>query len=161
MPQHWVSRSTRLRSTSRHIDFRGFFAVDDAVRPGYQPIRGTVQLESSASEEQIQQLRDAVNAHCPVLDIITKPVPVELDLQLERSPILAAKASPAAARPSPRRVAFVTRGRAQPCRGGLHEDRLVEPDSSPHHPNRLGEAVRRAADGGRKTERTQDIVRNQ
>ena len=65
------------------IDLRGFFAVDDTVRAGYQKIRGTVQVESSASKEQLQQLRDAVNAHCPVLDIITKPVPVELELELE------------------------------------------------------------------------------
>jgi uncharacterized OsmC-like protein len=73
------------------IDLKGFFAVDDAVRPGYQRISGTVHLQSSASEEDLQKLRAAVNAHCPVLDIITKPVPVELDLQLERSPTVAAE----------------------------------------------------------------------
>ena len=68
------------------IDLRGFFAVDDSVRAGYQKIRGTVHLESSATGEQLQQLRDAVNAHCPVLDIITKPVPVELELEVTQSP---------------------------------------------------------------------------
>ena len=68
------------------IDLRGFFAVDESVRAGYQKIRGTVHLESSASEEQLQQLREAVNAHCPVLDIITKPVPVELDMEITQSP---------------------------------------------------------------------------
>jgi uncharacterized OsmC-like protein len=73
------------------IDLKGFFAVDDAVRPGYQRISGTVQLRSSASEAEIEKLRAAVNAHCPVLDIITKPVPVQLDLQLERSAPIAAE----------------------------------------------------------------------
>lgn len=64
------------------IDLRGFFAVDDSVRAGYEAIRGTVHLESSASEEQLQLLRNAVNAHCPVLDIIARPVPVELNLEI-------------------------------------------------------------------------------
>lgn len=66
------------------IDLRGFFAVDDSVRAGYQAIRGTVHLESSASEAQLQQLREVVNAHCPVLDIIAKPVPIELDVHISQ-----------------------------------------------------------------------------
>ena len=73
------------------IDLKGFFAVDDAVRPGYQRISGTVHLQSSASDEELRKLRDIVNAHCPVLDIITNPVPVHLDLQLERTPAVAAE----------------------------------------------------------------------
>ena len=73
------------------IDLKGFFAVDDGVRPGYQRISGTVRLQSSASDEELEKLRAAVNAHCPVLDIIANPVPVELDLQLERSPAIAAE----------------------------------------------------------------------
>ena len=64
------------------IDLRGFFAVDESVRPGYEGIRGTVRLESTASEEQLHKLRDAVNAHCPVLDIIARPVPVDLSLKI-------------------------------------------------------------------------------
>lgn len=64
------------------IDLRGFFAVADDVRPGYQAIRGTVELTSSASEEQLQTLREVVDAHCPVLDILTKPVPVALELRI-------------------------------------------------------------------------------
>jgi putative redox protein len=73
------------------IDLKGFFAVDDAVRPGYRRISGTVQLRSSASDEELEKLRAAVNAHCPVLDIITNPVPVALDLRIERGPALAAE----------------------------------------------------------------------
>lgn len=73
------------------IDLKGFLAVDDKVRPGYQRISGTVELHSSASEEQLETLRAAVNAHCPVLDIISNPVPVELDLRIERSPAVAAE----------------------------------------------------------------------
>ena len=66
------------------IDLRGFFAVDETVRPGYQAIRGTVRIESSASEAELQQLREAVNGHCPVLDILRAPVPVELTMEASR-----------------------------------------------------------------------------
>ena len=37
------------------IDLRGFFAVDESVRAGYQAIRATVHLESSACEAQLEQ----------------------------------------------------------------------------------------------------------
>ncbi|MEZ5825208.1 MAG: OsmC family protein [Geminicoccaceae bacterium] len=60
------------------IDLRGFFAVDDSIRPGYQRIRGTVTLVSDAPTEQLDMLRQAVDSHCPVLDILSNPVPVEL-----------------------------------------------------------------------------------
>ena len=73
------------------IDLRGFFGVEETVRPGYGAIRGTVHLESSASEEELQMLREAVNAHCPVLDILTKPVPVQLDLEIAKSAAAAAE----------------------------------------------------------------------
>ena len=63
------------------IDLRGFFAVDESVRPGYQGLRGTVRVVSSADRESLEKLREAVNAHCPVLDIVSNPVPVELTLE--------------------------------------------------------------------------------
>lgn len=66
------------------IDLRGFFAVEPGVRPGYRGIRGTVTLESSADEATLKALREAVNAHCPVLDIIANPVPVELGFEVVR-----------------------------------------------------------------------------
>ncbi len=60
------------------LDLRGFFAVNDNVRAGFQDIRGIVELDSSASEEELAQLRKIVDAHCPVLDILRNPVPVSL-----------------------------------------------------------------------------------
>lgn len=78
------SVSVKLRGD---LDLRGFFAVDPSVRPGYQRIQGTVSLRSrGATPEQLQKLRDAVNAHCPVLDILQNPVPVSLDIAIEAAP---------------------------------------------------------------------------
>lgn len=67
------------------IDLRGFFGVDNTVWPGYHKIHGTVTLESDASQEQLQQLQAAVNAHCPVLDILSRPVDVELAVDVQNN----------------------------------------------------------------------------
>ncbi len=82
--------SVRVELTG-DIDLRGFFAVDPAVRPGYEAIRGQVHLESPAAPERLEQLRQAVNGHCPVLDILANPVPIALEL------VVAGGASAAAA----------------------------------------------------------------
>ena len=63
------------------IDFRGFFAVDERVRPGFERISATVTIESDASPEALEQLRERVNAHCPVLDVLRNPVPVSLEMR--------------------------------------------------------------------------------
>jgi len=62
------------------LDLQGFLALNDAIRPGYQKIRGRVKIKSDADPETLEKLRQAVNAHCPVLDIISNPVPLELEL---------------------------------------------------------------------------------
>ena len=62
------------------IDFRGFFGVDDSIRPGFEQIRARVKLESDAPESEIERLRETVNKHCPVLDILSNKVPVDLDV---------------------------------------------------------------------------------
>jgi putative redox protein len=62
------------------LDLRGFFAVDEQVRPGFTSVRGTVTLKSSASKEELAKLKEVVDAHCPVLDILRAPVPVEVEL---------------------------------------------------------------------------------
>jgi putative redox protein len=58
------------------LDLRGFFAVDDSVRPGYKRIESEVKLDSPASPEEIARLVEAVEAHCPVLDMLTNGTPV-------------------------------------------------------------------------------------
>lgn len=66
------------------IDFRGFFAVDESVRPGYESIRAVVTIESSAPAGELEKLREVVNSHCPVLDILSNPVPVAIDFVVNK-----------------------------------------------------------------------------
>jgi len=69
-------------SVEGDIDFRGFFALSDSVRPGFGALRVKAVVKSAASAAQLEQLRTAVNAHCPVLDMLTRPVPVTLDFEV-------------------------------------------------------------------------------
>ncbi len=64
------------------IDFCGFFAVDESVRPGYERIRAEIKIETNASQEEIEKLREMAEGHCPVLDILQGSVPVTSRLQI-------------------------------------------------------------------------------
>ena len=57
------------------LDLRGFFGVAD-VPAGFQDVTYTVSIDSPADPADVQRLIDAVNRHCPVLEILQQPVPV-------------------------------------------------------------------------------------
>ena len=65
-----------------NIDLRGFFNVDPNVRPGYQDIVADVTIDSPASEQDLARLKETVDRHCPVLDILANPTPVRTKLHL-------------------------------------------------------------------------------
>lgn len=73
------------------LDLRGFFAVDETIRPGTEHVEIEVSVESSASDADLARLKEAVDKNCPVLDTLRNPVPVRLSLTR------AAAAHPAAA----------------------------------------------------------------
>jgi uncharacterized OsmC-like protein len=58
------------------LDLRGFFGVDDSVRPGFTAVRLEVSVTGPESAERYAELAAAVDQHCPVLDLFQNPVPV-------------------------------------------------------------------------------------
>jgi uncharacterized OsmC-like protein len=62
------------------LDVRGFFGLDDAVRPGFTDVRVAVRLSGPASDEDYRRLHAAVDEHCPVLDLFRRPTPVSTRL---------------------------------------------------------------------------------
>jgi uncharacterized OsmC-like protein len=58
------------------LDLRGFFGFDESVRPGFTAVRVDVSITGPESDERYQELGAAVDAHCPVLDLFSNPVPV-------------------------------------------------------------------------------------
>lgn len=68
-------------AVSGDLDPRGFFGVAD-VPAGFDSVRYDVRLESTASAERIRALVQTVNQHCPVLDILQRPLPVHTSVEL-------------------------------------------------------------------------------
>ncbi|HET9655735.1 MAG TPA: OsmC family protein [Kineosporiaceae bacterium] len=64
------------------LDVRGFFGLDDSVRPGFSAIRVTVSLSGPESAQRYQELQEAVERHCPVLDLFANPTPVTAQLRI-------------------------------------------------------------------------------
>ena len=58
------------------LDLRGFFGVDDTVRPGFSAVRIEVTVTGPESPGRYQELAEVVDGHCPVLDLFQNPVPV-------------------------------------------------------------------------------------
>lgn len=65
-----------------HLDVRGLFGIDKSIRPGFTSVDLDVQITGPESAERYEELRKAVDAHCPVLDLFANPVPVTTTVSL-------------------------------------------------------------------------------
>lgn len=64
------------------IDLRGYLGLDDSVAPGYAALRIGVRLEGPEPDERYRMLSEQAERHCPLLDSLERPVPVERSLAL-------------------------------------------------------------------------------
>ena len=64
------------------LDLRGFFGLDDTVRPGFIRIRLFVTLRGPDTPQRYDELVGAVKRHCPVLDIVSNPVPIQREVKI-------------------------------------------------------------------------------
>lgn len=76
-------RGVSVKLTGR-LDLRGFFAADEAVRPGFKDIHATVTIDSPAAADDIERLKATVDRHCPVLDILRNVTPVKTEYAFHR-----------------------------------------------------------------------------
>ena len=70
--------SVKLRGTQ---DLRGFMALDDETPAGFTNIVGQVFIQSDATDEELELLRQRVDQHCPVLDDLRRPVDVSFSIR--------------------------------------------------------------------------------
>jgi uncharacterized OsmC-like protein len=64
------------------LDVRGVFGLDENVRPGYTGVRVDVTLGGPESPASYEMLAEAVEDHCPVLDIFANATPVTSTLSI-------------------------------------------------------------------------------
>ena len=57
------------------VDLRGFLG-DPAIPAGFERVTFSTRISSPESKERITELARTVEAHCPVLDILRRSVPV-------------------------------------------------------------------------------------
>ncbi|MFU8889930.1 MAG: OsmC family protein [Trueperaceae bacterium] len=62
------------------LDLRPFLGLDDEERPGFQRIDVRYRVDTDAPREQVEDLCAYVQRTSPVLDVLTKPVPVKVSL---------------------------------------------------------------------------------
>lgn len=58
------------------LDAARLFGADESVRAGFSEVRLDIELSGPETDERYDELREAVDAHCPVLDIFQNPTPV-------------------------------------------------------------------------------------
>lgn len=58
------------------LDAARLFGADESVRAGFSEVRLDIELSGPATSQRYDELREAVDAHCPVLDIFQNPTPV-------------------------------------------------------------------------------------
>ena len=63
------------------LDLRGFLGVKEDVRNGYERLRVTFRVKADAPEEKLRELVELAQRRSPVFDIITNPVPIEVQLK--------------------------------------------------------------------------------
>jgi putative redox protein len=64
------------------LDLHGFFGLDGETRPGLTAVRLDVTPPGPEAAEPYRTLGDAVDRHCPVLDLFTNATPVERRLAI-------------------------------------------------------------------------------
>lgn len=66
--------------TEGDIDLNGLFGLSEDTRPGLGRVRHRVILSGPETEARYRELAEAVDRHCPVLDIVANPVPVDVTI---------------------------------------------------------------------------------
>jgi uncharacterized OsmC-like protein len=64
------------------LDVQGFFGFDDAVRPGFTDVRLVVKVTGPETPQRYRELQEAVDAHCPVVDLTRNATPVTTKVEI-------------------------------------------------------------------------------
>ena len=68
-------------SVKGFMDLRGMFDVDPHPAPGLTRVEYRTRLKSPEPEARLRALAEMVESHCPVLDILARPIPVKGSLE--------------------------------------------------------------------------------
>lgn len=82
---HAAARGIAIEEVESHLegdlDLRGFLGISEEVRNGYDNIRVTFKIKADAPEAQLRELVELAQKRSPVFDIVSHPVPVNVELK--------------------------------------------------------------------------------
>jgi uncharacterized OsmC-like protein len=64
------------------LDVQGFFGIDDTVRAGFNEVRLVIKVTGPETPQRYRELQEAVDAHCPVLDLTRNRTPVTTSVEM-------------------------------------------------------------------------------
>jgi uncharacterized OsmC-like protein len=64
------------------MDLHGFLGLSESVRNGFEDVKVTIRIKADVPDEKLEELCRVAQKHSPVFDIISKPVPVSVHLEL-------------------------------------------------------------------------------
>jgi putative redox protein len=71
-----VSIDTVKVNVKGNLDLKGMFGLDETVPAGFTDVNFQTTIESSADDDALLKLVEAAESNCPVLDMLTRQVPV-------------------------------------------------------------------------------------
>jgi putative redox protein len=63
------------------LDVQRLFGIDENVRAGFTDVRLAITVTGPESEARYEDLKAAVDGHCPVLDLFVNPTPVSTSIK--------------------------------------------------------------------------------
>ncbi len=66
--------------SSGNLDLRGFFALDPAIKPGYEEIEYRIRVKGNGTPEQFQKIHEKVQATSPNYFNLSQPVRLKGEL---------------------------------------------------------------------------------
>ena len=84
----WVTQAAKRGLDYRDLrievegtfDLRGYLALDETVRPGFDAIDYRVMVETEATAEQLEEIRRAAEATSPMFDNILTATPIRAEV---------------------------------------------------------------------------------
>ncbi|MGM0718694.1 MAG: OsmC family protein [Halobacteriota archaeon] len=67
------------------LDLRGFLGISEDIRPGYESVTCRTHIDADATESELEELRERVEATSPLVDNLTNEVPLETELVVGQS----------------------------------------------------------------------------
>jgi putative redox protein len=72
-----ISLDTVKVNVKGNLDLKGMFGLDKSVPAGFTDITFETTIESNADDESLLKLVEAAESNCPVLDMLSRRVPVD------------------------------------------------------------------------------------